>query len=227
MSDLAVILPAAGSSRRFGANKLLMRLDSRGTVLERVIQTFWSHDAVGGIFLATDNADVLRLLTHLPEEIREDLHICAGGPNRAASVQSALRSVPHRFEWVAVHDAARPLISAELIDRTLQAARKHGSAAPALPVHLTIKESTSPLPAPVIRTIPRDRLFAMQTPQIFRRADLAQAFENCPLPLENITDDLQLLELAGKPVWLVEGEERNLKITTPQDLKLAQLLLQP
>ena len=136
-----------------------------------------------------------------------------------------MRQVPVEIEWVAVHDAARPLVSQELIDRTLAAAVEHGAAVPALPVHLTIKQATGPLPARVERTIPRQTLWAMQTPQIMRRAALLEAFEKCPLPLDQVTDDVQLIELAGGAVWLVEGEERNLKITTASDLKIAELHL--
>jgi 2-C-methyl-D-erythritol 4-phosphate cytidylyltransferase len=77
----------------------------------------------------------------------------------------------------------------------------------------------------VQRTLPRHTLWAMQTPQVMRRADLLAAYDVCPLPLEQVTDDAQLLELAGREVWLVEGEERNLKITTQADLRLAELLL--
>ena len=87
---------------------------------------------------------------------------------------------------------------------------------------VTSKEA---LPARVERTVPRDRLWAMQTPQVMRREALREAFTRCPIPLEQVTDDVQLLELAGHAVWLVAGEERNLKITTPMDLKLAELLL--
>jgi 2-C-methyl-D-erythritol 4-phosphate cytidylyltransferase len=77
----------------------------------------------------------------------------------------------------------------------------------------------------VQRTLQRDQLWAMQTPQAMRRRDLLSAFDSCPLPLDQITDDVQLLELAGKPVWLVDGEERNLKITNPIDLQIAAALL--
>jgi 2-C-methyl-D-erythritol 4-phosphate cytidylyltransferase len=124
-----------------------------------------------------------------------------------------------------VHDAARPLVSQELIDRTLAAAVEHGAAAPAMPVQLTIKQATGPLPAKVQQTVPRNELWALQTPQIVRRETLLRAFEECPYPLEHVTDDLQLLELCGQAAWLVPGDERNIKITTPQDLMLAELLL--
>jgi 2-C-methyl-D-erythritol 4-phosphate cytidylyltransferase len=89
---------------------------------------------------------------------------------------------------------------------------------------LTIKQANGPLPAPVVKTLPRQQLWAMQTPQAMRREDLYNAFLACPIPLPDVTDDVQLLELIGKPVWLVNGEERNLKITTPLDLQIAQAL---
>ena len=134
---------------------------------------------------------------------------------------SGLKMIPDALEWVAVHDAARPLVSQELINRTLAAAIEHGAAVPALPVTLTIKQPP-PLPARVVRTVPRHDLWAMQTPQVMRRRALLDAFDRCPLPLEQVTDDVQLLELIGTEVWLVAGDERNLKITTPTDLIVAR-----
>jgi len=151
--------------------------------------------------------------------------LCAGGANRAQSVLAGLREVSSEIEWVAVHDAARPLISQALIDATLTAAVAHGAAVPALPVQLTIKQAVGPLPAKVQRTLPRHQLWAMQTPQIMRRSDLLQAYERCTLPLDQVTDDVQLLELSGKDVWLVPGEEQNLKITTRMDLEIADSYL--
>ncbi len=95
-----------------------------------------------------------------------------------------------------------------------------------MPVHLTIKQATGPLPAAIDRTVPRQTLWAMQTPQIIRRRDLEHAYRVCPLSLDQVTDDVQLIELAGGHPWLVEGEFRNLKITTPLDLRLAQILME-
>jgi 2-C-methyl-D-erythritol 4-phosphate cytidylyltransferase len=140
-------------------------------------------------------------------------------------VRRGLAEVPANVEWVAVHDAARPLVSQELITRSLAAALEHGAAVGAMPVSLTVKEAQGPLPAQVSRTVPRSRLWAVQTPQVARRSDLLAAFENCPLPLDQVTDDLQLIELAGKPVWLVEGDEWNLKVTKQVDLRVAEMIL--
>jgi 2-C-methyl-D-erythritol 4-phosphate cytidylyltransferase len=216
MAAFAVILPAAGLSTRFGGprSKLAERLGDT-TVLERAIDAFTRRSDVETVLIATRDVSVTL----------DKVICCRGGTSRAHSVRNALEMVPKEVEWVAVHDAARPLVSQDLIDRTFAAAVQHGAAVPALPVTLTIKQAAGPLPAKVERTIPRDRLWAMQTPQVMRRQALLEAFERCPIPLEQVTDDVQLLELAGHDVWLVPGEERNLKITTPMDLKLAELLL--
>ena len=223
MPDLVVIIPAAGSSTRFGGgrNKLLETLGGR-TVISRAVEAFLSRRDVVGVVIPTGSgaAD----WGHLARDSR--VKFCSGGETRAHSVYNALRLVPDRIDWVAVHDGARPLVSQGLIDRTLAAALEHGAAVPALPVSLTIKQATGPLPARVERTVPRGSLWAMQTPQIAKRAALLEAFESCPIPLTQVTDDVQLIELAIGEVWLVEGEERNLKITTAMDLKVAQMMIE-
>jgi 2-C-methyl-D-erythritol 4-phosphate cytidylyltransferase len=133
--------------------------------------------------------------------------------------------VDHAIGWVAVHDAARPLVSQGLIDRVWAAAKEHGAAAPAMPVRSTIKLAGSSLPTKVLGTLPRHMLWAVQTPQIGKRVDLIKAMEECPVPLDEVTDDAQVLELAQRDVWLVEGEERNIKITTRMDLEMASAIL--
>jgi 2-C-methyl-D-erythritol 4-phosphate cytidylyltransferase len=217
MPKFAVILPAAGSSTRFGGgrNKLQQILNGK-TVLARSIQAFHSRPDVATIVMPVNTPGILT---------PENVVICQGGACRAESVYRALQQAPADIEWIAIHDAARPLVSQSLIDNTFAAAMKHGAAAPALPISLTIKQAIAPLPSKVQRTIARHELWAMQTPQVARRADLLEAFEKCPIPLDQVTDDLQLLELQGKQVWLVPGEERNLKITTALDLKLAEFIL--
>jgi 2-C-methyl-D-erythritol 4-phosphate cytidylyltransferase len=224
MPQFTVILPAAGASTRFGGdrNKIFEMLGGQ-PVIAHALRAFLSRDDVAGALIATAPAsrtairDALGALADDPRVM-----ICDGGPSRAHSVRNALRASAPSVEWVAVHDAARPLVSDVLIDRALAAAAQYGAAVPALPVALTIKQATGPLPAPVERTLPRHTLWAMQTPQIARRRDLLDAFDRCPVPLEQVTDDVQLIELAGGDVWLVAGEERNLKITTPADLLLAR-----
>jgi len=227
MTTFAVILPAGGSSNRFGSNKLTEPLLGK-PVISHSLRAFTRRDDVTHVVVPTNNFAALSeaLTTHASTVLVDPrLEFCPGGASRAASVLSALQRLPVTVEWVAIHDAARPLVSQATIDDTLTAAIEHGAAVAALPVHLTIKQASSPLPAKVERTVPRAQLFAMQTPQIMRRAELLDAFERCPIPLDQVTDDAQLLELNGKDVWLVLGDEKNIKVTTPTDLKIADLLL--
>ena len=222
MAKFSVIIPAAGRSTRYGGarNKLLEVLDGR-PVIHWAVAAFLRRRDVATVMVPTQEQRTIAKAIGIEDE---RLQYCHGGDCRAASVRQGLLHLDEDTEWVAVHDGARPMVSQALIDRTFRAAREHGAAVPALPVQLTIKQATGPLPAKVHRTIPRNTLWAMQTPQIMRREALLRAFNGCPLPLESVTDDAQLLELVGEEVWLVEGEERNLKITTALDLTTAASL---
>jgi len=224
MSKFALILPAAGKSTRFGGvrSKVLETLAGQ-SVIARAIAPFLEHPQLAAVIIPCGDPEAIR--EAIGENIDSRIQFCEGGTSRAHSVLEGLKRVPAGVDWVAVHDAARPLVTLSLIDSTLRTAQEHGAAVPALAVHLTIKEAHGPLPAPVERTIPRQSLWAMQTPQITRREWLGRAFESCPLPLEQVTDDMQLIELMGEKVWLVTGDERNLKITTAMDLQLARMWL--
>src|SRR5215213_4062361 len=151
MATFAVILPAAGLSTRFGGprGKLAEQLAGQ-TVLQRSIDAFARRKDVETILIATRDVSVTL----------DKVICCQGGTCRAQSVWNALSIVPKEIEWVAVHDAARPLVSQDLIDRTFAAALEHGAAVPAMSVALTIKQAVGPLPARVERTVPRDRLWA-------------------------------------------------------------------
>src|SRR5690349_10845108 len=144
MSPFAVILPAAGISARFAADrdKLLEPLEGQ-SVIARSVHAFLERRDVAQVIIPTRRPDLLA--PELPRDQR--LNFCLGGSCRAASVRSGLERVNDNLEWVAVHDAARPLVSQELIDRTLSAATQHGAAVPALQVMLTIKQAAAPLPA--------------------------------------------------------------------------------
>ena len=232
MPDFAVILPGAGSSTRFSGegaagNKLLQPL--RGMpVVGHSLLAFLNRKDVAAVVLAASDEVYDRLPPDLRQTAESDprFHVCGGGSCRADTVRCGLAKVPESVEWVAVHDAARPLVSQDLIDRVLAAAVEHGAAAPALPSVATLKEAVGPLPSRVERTLPRGTVWATQTPQIARRADLLDAYTRCPMDLSNVTDDAQLLEACGGTVWLVPGEARNLKVTTPLDLRVAEAYLQ-
>lgn len=227
MPSFAAILPAAGRSVRFGGTrgKLLEMLGGE-PVLRHSVRAFLARHDVALLILAAATDDQSIVTEALGPDARDPrLRFCRGGESRAHSVQNALLCIPPEIDWVAVHDAARPLISQEVIDRAFSLALEKGAAVPALPVALTIKQAPGPLPARVQQTVPRHTLWAMQTPQVMRRADLIAAYESCPLPLDQVTDDAQLLELSGKDVWLVQGDEHNLKITTKTDLTFAEMIL--
>ncbi|MEM8873416.1 MAG: IspD/TarI family cytidylyltransferase [Planctomycetota bacterium] len=221
MPTFAVVLPAAGASRRFGRDKLRAELAGR-SVIRRSVDAFLARDDVTHVVVATADGTCDATLL---EDTR--VSVVAGAEHRCGSVLNAIRSLPDRVEWVAVHDAARPLVSRELIDRTFDAAVRYGAAVPCVRVTGTVKQTATDdaLPALVLRTLPRRFLWSAQTPQIGRRTDLLRAADVCPEPLERVTDDAQLLELAGHRVTIVEGEERNLKITHAHDLRLAEDLL--
>ena len=222
MAPFSLILPAAGRSTRFGGprSKLLEPLGGVA-VIARAIAPFLARGDLAEVWIATGMADELRAA--LPADGR--VRFCPGGATRAHSVWSALERVSPAVEWVAVHDAARPLTPPALVESTLAAARTYGAAVPALPAALTIKQADGPLPAKVQRTLPRHQLWTMQTPQVARRTDLLDAFARCPIPFDQVTDDVQLLELAGHDVWLVPGDECNLKMTTAVDVHLADYWL--
>jgi 2-C-methyl-D-erythritol 4-phosphate cytidylyltransferase len=227
MTSLGVILPAAGRSVRFGGGRgKLLELLAGEPVVRHAVKAFLVRKDVAAVVLATSLDDV-SILTEALGAHAEDprVHFCGGGQSRAQSVRNALACIAPEIEWVAVHDAARPLVSQQVIDRAFSVALEKGAAVPALPVSLTIKQATGPLPAKVQQTVPRRTLWAMQTPQVMRRRDLIAAYESCPLPLDQVTDDAQLLELQGQPVWLVDGDEHNLKITTRIDLNVAEMIL--
>lgn len=221
--DLAVVLPAAGRASRFGGDKLALDLNGR-SVLDRAVGLFLDRADVATVVVATDRPDELRTILSPERHNHDNLAWCPGGEHRQATVANALRllelrSPPPRF--VAVHDAARPLASRELVDRVLAAARETGAAIPGVPVTDTIKRVTSGL---VADTPPRNELVAVQTPQIARLDWLLSALET-ERDLASLTDDAQLLERAGRPVAVVAGEATNLKLTHPADAARARAIL--
>ena len=151
------------------------------------------------------------------------LHVLpCGGATRQATVRNALAHLPDGVRFVAVHDAARPLVSHALLDRLIATAMQHGTAIPALPVQDTLKRADDG--RTVQATVPREGLYRVQTPQVFRADWLIEAHRRAAEQgFEQATDDAQLLERAGYPVHLAEGDPRNLKLTTPDDLHLLRL----
>jgi 2-C-methyl-D-erythritol 4-phosphate cytidylyltransferase len=154
MELFAVIIPAAGRSVRFGGPRNKLQESLAGiTVIQRSVEAFLRRADVLHVVIATTPAQPGEAVPPPVAAIDSRISFTPGGDNRAQSVLLALRQIPKTVEWVAVHDAARPLVSDALIDRTLAAARQYGAAVPAMPVPLTVKQANGPLPARVQRTL--------------------------------------------------------------------------
>ncbi|MBX3442073.1 MAG: 2-C-methyl-D-erythritol 4-phosphate cytidylyltransferase [Planctomyces sp.] len=224
MPTFAVILPAAGSSSRFGdprRKKPFIELKGR-PVWVRAVELFLSRDDVVQtlIVLPSDEIEFFR------EKFRANLafmnvEIVAGGASRAESVQNALARVRADVEFVAVHDAARPLIVKAWIADVFDAAIAHGAAIPAVPISSTVKRVSRD--KRIEETVPREGLWAAQTPQVARRDWLLEAFAK--RGDFQATDEAQLLERTGRSVAIVEGSPLNLKITTREDFRMAEALV--
>lgn len=203
---VTAVLVAAGSSRRMGFDKLAAPLGG-GTVLSASVAAFDRHPLVTELVIVT-GAD--ETAARAAARCQKPVTLVRGGATRALSALAGVRAA--QGQLVAIHDAARPFVSEGVITRALEAAAVTGAAAPAVPVKDTVKAADAA--GFVESTPPREKLFAMQTPQCFDRAAyLALAGD------EAVTDDCQLFERAGRPVRLVAGEYENYKITTPDDLK--------
>ena len=228
MSKFSVIMPAAGKSRRFKDKhykKPFASLDGRAV---------WLHSAEK--FLNRD--DVIQLILIIAPADRENfemkfsanvailgIDLVEGGAERADSVEKALTRVKPEADFIAIHDAARPCIADEWIGAIFDAGVRSGAALPGIPVTGTLKRADQEGNGSnvVVETVDRTSLWEAQTPQVFRRDWLLQAYGQRDGFFA--TDDAQLVERAGHPVTLLEGSPLNRKITTRQDLKLAAQIL--
>ena len=147
--------------------------------------------------------------------------VIAGGATRQESSRLGIDALPDDVEYVAIHDAARPLVSPDLIERLIDSVILHNAAIPSVSICDTLK--TGAMNRPIDRTLDRDGVFAVQTPQVFKVSDLKQAYTQSYKPI--FTDDAAVMESAGYSLHLTEGLEGNIKITHPQDIKLAEALL--
>ncbi len=225
MQQVYAIVPAAGSGRRFGTAEPKQFVILAGVpVLIRSLRALAAVSEVAGIVVAARAGDLYRVRELVAQwEVPKVLAVVEGGSDRQDSVAAALTQVPGDAGWVIVHDAARPLASPELIRRVLDAARRHGAAVAGLPVRDTIKSVHEG--GWVRETLPREQLWAVQTPQAFRADWLRGAHRQASARGWRATDDAALLEAAGRRVLVVPGEEWNLKVTTPFDLHVAEAML--
>ncbi len=223
MTRYAVILPAAGSSKRFGHPMLKkVFVDLKGSpVWLRSVEAFIHRPEVVQTVLVVAPDDLEWFRDRFSANLAfMDLQVVSGGKERADSVQNALAVIAPEVDYIAVHDAARPLVSPSEIDAVFDAARTHGAAILALPMANTIKRVES---GKIIETVDRTGLYAALTPQVFERQLLLDAYaqrgDSSP------TDEAQLVERLGRPVAVVDGSPLNIKMTVQEDLRMAAALL--
>lgn len=223
MSKNAVILPAAGASRRFRDShykKPFAPLAGRAVWLHAA-EKFLNRSDVKQVIVVIGTEDVEEFQRKFGANIAiMGVEVCKGGNERSDSVQNALAKVKDDIDLVAIHDAARPCIVDKWIDEVFAAAAKEGAAILAVPEPATLKRVSH---GKIVETVNREGLWQAQTPQVFRRELILQAY--AARAGKNVTDDAQLVEQLGHPVAIVEGSPLNLKITTRDDLKLAEQVL--
>ena len=217
----AVIVAAGSASRMGGIDKVMAELGGE-PMIRRTVRAFQNSDAITSIVIVT-REDLIRPISALCRDMDKVVAVVAGGSSRQESVHLGLNALPKGTKLAAVHDGARPLISWEVIDRTVRAANTYGAAAPAIPGKDTIKVVQGGL---VKETPDRATLQAVQTPQVFDFDLLRGALKKAETDGAQVTDDCSAGERLGMKIKIVEGDERNLKVTTPLDLKIAELLLE-
>jgi 2-C-methyl-D-erythritol 4-phosphate cytidylyltransferase len=220
---LTAIIVAGGSSQRMGFDKLFALLGDK-PVLAHTIDAFERADSVREIILVA-RAERIGEFEELVRQtgLKKVRHVVAGGKNRQDSVQAGLDIVEAETAFIAVHDAARPLVTPKQIERVFALAREHGAAALAEPITDTVKRADEN--HFVTGGVAREGLYAMQTPQIFGRDLLTKAYAELAASNLSVTDEVSAVEHLGAKVVLVPNQEWNVKITYPRDLLLAQAVL--
>lgn len=217
----AVIVAAGNASRMGGIDKVMAELNAEPMIVHTV-RSFQNCVAVKEIVIVT-RPELLTRVMGLCKGFDKVTAVVSGGKDRQESVELGLNALSDKVKLAAIHDGARPLITDAVIDRTVRAAHSYGAAAPAVPVKDTVKI----VQGGVVQSTPeRKNLQAVQTPQVFDYDMLRGALKKARQDKAEITDDCSAVERMGFSVKIVEGDERNIKVTTPMDLKIAQMLLE-
>lgn len=217
----AVIVAAGTASRMGGIDKVMAELGGEPMIV-RTVRAFQQSGVISEIVIVT-RPDLIVPIMGLCAGFDKVKAVVAGGGTRQESVKLGMNTLSNKVRLVAVQDGARPLVTDAVIDRTVRAAHTYGAAAPAVPVKDTIKVVRGGI---VDHTPDRAGLRAVQTPQVFDFDILRGALKKAEQENLTVTDDCSAVEMMGMSVKIVEGDERNIKITTPLDLKIAELLLE-
>jgi 2-C-methyl-D-erythritol 4-phosphate cytidylyltransferase len=218
---VAVVLPAGGEGRRFGGAKTFVTMAGK-PVLRHALEPFLNDLRVEWIIIAVP-AEIAESPPEWLAELGPRVRLVPGGRERGDSVRAALDVVPDAADVVLVHDAARPLVSASLVARAIDAAAGGISVIAAIPVTDTIQEVDAA--GRIVHTPERARLWQAQTPQAFPREVIQDAYRRAEFDGVSATDDAALVLRCGQPVCVVPGERENMKITVQADVVIAETLL--
>lgn len=229
MSDkdikVAVIIAAGGKGERMKAEipKQFISLHNK-PIIVHTLRKFAGCPGVQKIILIVPENEVAETdLLVSKWNIVKNTEVIAGGKTRQHSVWNGLRKIPAEIEIVMVHDGVRPFISEKIISKCIEETKKWGAVITAVPVSDTVKEVVN---NSVSRTLDRSKLWRVQTPQCFKKEILTKAYKKAWETNQTATDDSALVEKTGYTVRVIQGEEKNIKITSPEDLKIAEKLLE-
>ena len=218
---LTAIIVAAGTSRRLGFDKLSASIAGKPLIVHTV-EAFEQSKCVNEIMVVT-RAERIKEFEQLLHKATKVKRVVGGGEHRHNSVEAGLRQLNESTDYVAVHDGARPLVTPSAIGQVFDHACKHGAASLAEAVRDTLKRVDDDLV--VSGSVDRDQVYAMQTPQVFERKLLEQAYASVAKNGRLVTDEVSAVELLGQKVFLVPNDEVNFKITYERDLQLAEAVL--
>ena len=220
LKKCGAVIVAAGSASRMGGKDKIMESLGGEPLIVKTVRAFERCDAISEIVIVTREDLVVKIMG-LCRGMSKVKAVVVGGKDRAESVNLGLNALSENVKLAAVHDGARPLVSWQLIDRVVRAAHAYGAAAPGIPLKDTVKV----VDGGVVKSTPdRKTLQAIQTPQVFDFDLLRAALKQAKADGAQITDDCSAVERMGMSVKIVEGDERNMKVTTPMDLQIVRLL---
>lgn len=223
-SKISVLIPAAGAGLRMGTSikKPYLILNDK-PILSHTIDLFENNSAIDEIYVIVNNADfdICNEIVIAPYHYKKVRELIAGGETRQLSVFNGLCALSNDVEYVIVHDGVRPFLEEKIICECLAASEKWGAAVSAVPVKDTIKVANKE--HFIHHTPDRSTLWRVQTPQVFRKSLLLEAYETAMETGITVSDDAALVEKLGNPVKLVMGSYKNIKLTTPEDMQIAQV----
>ena len=220
----SVVIAAAGISRRMEAGDKLFILINGEPVLIHTLKAFQSCKLVNEIIVVVSEENLERVAGLCKEySIGKATNVIIGGQTRLASVFNGVYAASKKADLIAIHDGARPCVDQNLISSAINTAAKHHAAAPAVPVNSTLKNV---MDNRIINTVDRDNIFEVQTPQVFNAAVIKAALTNATRKSIEITDDCKALEIIGFPIRITEGSPLNIKLTTKEDIRIAEAILE-